>query len=72
MRLMTYPMMKVPLKKICDALHDAGVEDVFRHAMLFDPELCDDCGAPLFPDRSGEAVHAEMPEDTPTQQPLFH
>ncbi len=61
-----------PIKKICDALHDAGVEDVFRHAMLFDPELCDDCGAPLFPDRSGEAVHAEMPEDAPTQQPLFH
>ncbi|WP_114638449.1 DUF2863 family protein [Polynucleobacter necessarius] len=60
------------IKKICDALHDAGVEDVFRHAMLFDPELCDDCGAPLFPDRSGEAVHAEMPEDTPMQQPLFH
>ena len=61
-----------PIKRICDALHNAGVEDVFRHAMLFDPELCDDCGAPLFPDRSGEAVHAEMPEDTPTQQPLFH
>jgi Protein of unknown function (DUF2863) len=61
-----------PMKKITDALHDAGVEDVFRHAMLFDPELCDDCGAPLFPDRSGEAVHAEMPDDAPTQQPLFH
>lgn len=61
-----------PIKKICDALNDAGVEDVFRHAMLFEPELCDDCGAPLFPDRSGEAVHAEMPEDAPTQQPLFH
>jgi hypothetical protein len=61
-----------PIKRICDALHDAGVEDVFRHAMLFEPELCDDCGAPLFPDRSGEAVHAEMPDDAPTQQPLFH
>lgn len=61
-----------PMKRIADALHDAGVEDVFRHAMLFDPELCDDCGAPLFPDRSGEAVHAEMPDDAPTQQPLFH
>ena len=53
-------------------MHDAGIEDVFRHAMLFDPELCDDCGAPLFPDRLGEAVHAELPEDAPTQQPLFH
>ena len=61
-----------PIKRICDALHEAGVEDVFRHAMLFDPELCDDCGAPLFPDRSGEAVHAEMPDDAPMQQPLFH
>lgn len=61
-----------PIKKICDALRDAGIEDVFRHAMLFEPELCDDCGAPLFPDRSGEAVHAEMPDDAPTQQPLFH
>ncbi|BDX21582.1 hypothetical protein TUM22923_09030 [Polynucleobacter sp. TUM22923] len=61
-----------PMKRITDALRDAGVEDVFRHAMLFDPELCDDCGAPLFPDRSGEAVHAELPDDAPTQQPLFH
>jgi len=61
-----------PIKRICDALRDAGIEDVFRHAMLFEPELCDDCGAPLFPDRSGEAVHAEMPDDAPTQQPLFH
>ncbi len=61
-----------PIKRICDALHEAGVEDIFRHAMLFEPELCDDCGAPLFPDRSGEAVHAEMPEDSPSQQPLFH
>jgi hypothetical protein len=61
-----------PMKRIADALREAGVEDVFRHAMLFDPELCDDCGAPLFPDRSGEAVHAELPEDAPIQQPLFH
>ena len=61
-----------PIKRICDALYDAGVEDVFRHAVLFTPELCDDCGAPLFPDRQGEVVHAEMPEDSPSQQPLFH
>ena len=61
-----------PMKRIADALHDAGVDDVFRHAMLFDPELCDDCGAPLFPDRSGDAVHAELPDDAPIQQPLFH
>lgn len=61
-----------PMKRIADALRDAGVDDVFRHAMLFDPELCDDCGAPLFPDRSGDAMHAELPDDAPIQQPLFH
>jgi hypothetical protein len=61
-----------PMKRIAEALRDAGVDDVFRHAMLFDPELCDDCGAPLFPDRSGDVVHAELPDDAPIQQPLFH
>lgn len=60
------------LRVISDTLKDAGVQDIFRHAMLFEPEMCEDCGVPLFPDRSGEVVHAEMPEDTPSQQPLFH
>jgi hypothetical protein len=27
---------------------------------------------PMFVDRAGEIVHAEMPDDTPSQQPLFH
>jgi hypothetical protein len=35
-------------------------------------EFCDDCGAPLFPDREGELVHAEMPEDTPPPVEHFH
>jgi hypothetical protein len=60
------------LRVISDTLKEAGVQDIFRHAMLFEPEMCEDCGVPLFPDRSGEVVHAEMPEDTPSQQPLFH
>ena len=57
---------------ISDTLHQAGVGDVFKHAMLFTPETCEDCGVPLFPNRSAEVVHAEMPEDTPAQQLLFH
>lgn len=60
------------LQKIAETLKESGVQDIFKHAMLFEPEMCEDCGVPLFPDRSGEVVHAEMPEDTPTQQPLFH
>ncbi|NYH99489.1 DUF2863 family protein [Cupriavidus plantarum] len=61
-----------PLEQICEELRNAGVEDIFRHAALFDPEYCEDCGTPLYADRSGEIVHAELPEDAPTQQPLFH
>ncbi|WP_422648331.1 DUF2863 domain-containing protein [Cupriavidus sp. H18C1] len=61
-----------PLEQICEELRNAGVDDIFRHASLFDPEYCEDCGTPLYADRSGEIVHAELPEDAPTQQPLFH
>lgn len=61
-----------PVEQICEELRNAGVEDIFRHAALFDPEYCEDCGTPLYADRTGEIVHAELPEDAPTQQPLFH
>jgi hypothetical protein len=60
------------LKVICDTLKSMGIQDVFKHAVLFPAEMCDDCGVPLFPDRVGDVVHAELPEDVPTQQPLFH
>lgn len=43
----------------------------FVTAMLFDPELCDDCGAPLFPDRSGDVVHAELPDDGSLRNSLY-
>lgn len=61
-----------PLEQISTQLRSSGVVDLFRHANLFDPEYCDDCSGPLFANRSGELVHAEMPEDTPAQHPLFH
>ena len=60
------------LKVICDTLKSMGIQEVFKHAVLFSADMCDDCGVPLFPDRIGEVVHAELPEDIPTQQPLFH
>ena len=60
------------MQLIADTLHLAGIGDVFKHAMLFVPEMCEDCGVPLFPSRSAEVVHAEMPIDTPAQQLLFH
>ena len=61
-----------PIREIYDTIKAAGIEDQFRHADLYKPEMCEDCGAPMFVDRAGEIVHAEMPDDTPSQQPLFH
>ncbi|MBU3543140.1 DUF2863 family protein [Polynucleobacter sp. MWH-Loch1C5] len=61
-----------PIREIYDTLKAAGIEDHFRHSTLFAPEMCEDCGVPMFADRSGEIVHAEMPEDLPAQEPLFH
>jgi len=60
------------IQLISSTLVDTGVGDVFKHAMLFTPEMCEDCGVPLFPNRSAEVVHAQMPIDTPAQQILFH
>ena len=61
-----------PIREIYDTIKAAGIEDQFRHSELFNPEMCEDCGAAMFVDRAGEIVHAEMPDDTPSQQPLFH
>jgi hypothetical protein len=35
-------------------------------------EFCDDCGAPLFPDREAELVHAEMPEQPAASSQVLH
>jgi hypothetical protein len=46
---------------------------VATHAQRFPLEYCDDCGAPLFPNPAGHAVHAEAPEgdaEQAAQQPL--
>lgn len=43
-------------------LRECGVEDIVAIEHAFPLEYCDDCGAPLYPDSEGQAVHAEMPE----------
>ena len=62
----------LPLEQIRGELRRCGITEIFTHRELFAPEACDDCGAPLYADRNGELVHAEMPDSAPTQQPLFH
>lgn len=59
-----------PLDEIRTQFKESGIEDVIELDGLMTPEFCDDCGAPLFPDREGETQHAEMPEES--EQPAAH
>lgn len=63
---------KSPIEEILALLEECGVINVKRHAELFAMEVCDDCGAPLFPDMDAELTHAEMPEDAPTGSTHLH
>jgi hypothetical protein len=49
------------------ALRRLGILRITAHAHRFPLEFCDDCGAPLFPNPAGHAVHAEAPEDADEQ-----
>ncbi|KAB8042507.1 DUF2863 family protein [Janthinobacterium aquaticum] len=63
---------KTPVDEIVEHLQAAGVTQIKRHSERFVGEYCDDCGAPLFADPSGELAHPEMPEDTPQGTEHFH
>lgn len=43
-------------------LRECGIKDIVTLDHRFPMEFCDDCGAPMFPNREGELIHAEMPE----------
>jgi len=53
-------------------LREAGVKDVLFLDHHFPMEFCDDCGAPLFPNREAELVHAEMPEQAAANSQALH
>ncbi len=54
-------------EEIDGALRRIGVTRITAHAHRFPLEYCDDCGAPMFPNPAGHAVHAEPPEDVEEQ-----
>jgi hypothetical protein len=66
------PVPLTPVSEIVAHLNEAGITHVKRISEQYVAEYCDDCGAPLFADPTGELVHAEMPEDAPTGTEHFH
>jgi len=61
-----------PLDQIEAELRKAGVTEITVLEELFPPEFCDDCGAPLYADPTGDLVHAELPEDAEAPRTHLH
>lgn len=55
--------LPVAAAEIEAVLREGGVGEVLLLEQTFPFEFCDDCGAPLFPNAAGEAVHVEAPEE---------
>jgi hypothetical protein len=60
------------IDEITNLLKECGITDIRRLSSMLGSEFCDDCGAPYFPNPSGEMVHAELPEDAETAPAHFH
>ncbi|MDR2507998.1 MAG: DUF2863 family protein [Candidatus Accumulibacter sp.] len=58
--------------EIENLLRESGIKDVVIHEQHFPLEFCEDCGAPLYPNVDGEAVHAEMPEQGNAPSQTLH
>lgn len=54
-------------EEIETALRALGITRITQHAQRFPLEYCDDCGAPMFPNPAGHAVHTEPPEESEEQ-----
>ncbi len=61
-----------PLEAIRETLRDTGITEIRVWPELSEPEYCEDCGVPLYPNGKGEIVHAEMPDDVEPDTTHFH
>ena len=61
-----------PSRLIEALLREIKVGEVLMLDGVYEPEYCDDCGAPLFPNADGEAMHAYMPEGTESPAAHYH
>ncbi|MEZ5648995.1 MAG: DUF2863 family protein [Burkholderiaceae bacterium] len=61
-----------PLTRIRQCLREAGITEISVWPNVTEPEYCEDCGAPMYPNDKGEVVHAELPGDVSADQGHFH
>ncbi|MGL4230151.1 MAG: DUF2863 family protein [Casimicrobium sp.] len=60
------------VEEIETLLRAAGVGNVVILEDRLPLEFCDDCGAPHFPNKDGEMLHAHLPEDADTHGVQLH
>jgi hypothetical protein len=53
-------------------LFELNINEVRFWPNIIEPEYCEDCGAPMFPNPKGDTVHIEMPEDAEPAVTQFH
>ena len=61
-----------PIESIKEVLRECGVHDIRVWPTTLDPEFCEDCGAPMFPNNKGDIVHLEIPDDADPSNQRFH
>lgn len=61
-----------PREEIEAILKAAKVGKITKLTGVLTPEFCEDCGAPLFYDAEGEAVHPHMPDDSDVSPAHYH
>ena len=61
-----------PIEDLLAELTASGITEVKKLTGTFQPEYCEDCGAPLFANPDAEIVHAELPEEADGQSAHFH
>jgi hypothetical protein len=61
-----------PIEQLRSVLRETGVTEVRVWPELVEPEFCEDCGVPLYPNAKGEIVHAEMPGEVESESTHFH
>jgi hypothetical protein len=61
-----------PIDDLLAELGQCGITEVKKLSGTFEPEYCEDCGAPLFANPDAEMVHAELPEEADGQTAHFH
>lgn len=58
--------------EIIRVLRECKVSNIITPEGMFDPEHCDDCGAPLFANEDSEMVHPAWPDDTEHTAAHYH